>query len=97
MDQDGVYFQSVLGGLVCDKVVTNHFWGEIFDLLRGFKNLHTTFQSTAEGTFSSSSSMNLSFQDKVAISNVKVSSDLFSLLRGGSNVSSLNEDSVFAH
>lgn len=47
MDEDCVDLKTVLGGLDGRQVVADHSLSEVFDLLWGFDDLNTAFESTA--------------------------------------------------
>lgn len=66
-------------------------------MLRGLQDLDTSFESTTEGTLSSSTSVNLRLEDEVTSSDVEVSGDLLSLFGGGGDVSALDENTEFPH
>lgn len=61
MDKYGVNLESLLGSLVSNQVVANHFSGKISDLFGRVTELDSSLETTGQMAFSSSSGVHLSF------------------------------------
>ena len=97
MDQNCIDFQTITCGLMGLQVVANHLGCLLSNFFGGFQDLNTSLETTTESTFASASSMNLSLENENAFFDVKIFGNFFCTLGSSGDISSLNEDTEFAH